>query len=90
MISFLNCTGKAVLKLILSLTYQEKDRTVNQEFEVSTDKVYKVSAADNNAGIVTFNGRITGFTMTNERETLSFVNGNTKPREMQIYRLKIL
>ena len=79
MVSFLTCTAKAVLKLILEISYQAKDKIVNQVIEVGTDKIYKITVADNMTGLRTYNCRITGYTMCNTDEVLSFVNQNTKP-----------
>lgn len=79
MINFLTCEAKAVIKLMLDLSYQEGRDIVHKIIEVDTDTVYKITVADNNYGIKTLNGRIVSFTMCPEREVLSFVNQNTKP-----------
>lgn len=79
MINFLKCEAKAVIKLMLDLSYQEGRDIVHKIIEVDTDTVYKITVADNNYGIKTLNGRIVSFTMCPEREVLSFVNQNTKP-----------
>lgn len=79
MINFLKCEAKAVIKLILDLSYQEGRDIAHKIIEVDTDTVYKITVADNNYGIKTLNGRIVSFTMCPEREVLSFVNQNTKP-----------
>lgn len=77
---FLSCNGQAVIKLELKFAFQDqKGKVFNTDIEVSPDKVYRVVAADNTAGIVTYIGRIVAFTMCPETETLSFVNNNTKP-----------
>lgn len=87
MISFLTCNAKAVLKLILEVSYQDKDKIRTQTFEVATDKVYKITVADATAGLRTYNCRITGYTMCTADEVLSFVNPKTKP--MVVDTLKI-
>lgn len=79
MISFLTCNAKAVLKLILEVSYQDKDRICTQAFEVATDKVYKITVADATAGLRTYNCRIVGYTMCSTDEVLEFVNPYTKP-----------
>lgn len=79
MISFLTCNAKAVLRLILEINYQEKNRIINKSFEVDNKTIYKITVADNMAGLRTYNGRIIGYTMCPEEEVLSFVNSNTKP-----------
>lgn len=79
MISFLTCNAKAVLKLILEVSYQDKDRICTQTFEVATDKVYKITVADATAGLRTYNCRIVGYTMCSTDEVLEFVNPYTKP-----------
>jgi hypothetical protein len=79
MVSFLTCNAKAVLRLILEVSYQKKDKIATQTFYVSSDKVYKITVADNMTGLRTYNCRITGYTMCTTEEVLSFVNQNTKP-----------
>ena len=54
MISFLTCNAKAVLKLILEISYQEKNRIVNKSFEVDNKTIYKITVADNMAGLRTY------------------------------------
>lgn len=79
MVSFLTCNAKAVLRLILEVSYQKKDKIAKCVYEISSDKVYKITVADNMTGLYTYNARITGYTMCNTEEVLSFVNQNTKP-----------
>ena len=79
MISFLTCNAKATLRLIIELSYQEKDKIAKQTFEVDNATIYKITVADNMTGLRTYNCRITGYTMCNTDEVLSFVNQNTKP-----------
>ena len=42
MISFLTCDAKAILRLIIELSYQDKDKIAKQTFEVdnATDKQF--------------------------------------------------
>lgn len=87
MISFLTCEAKAVLTLRLTVSYQEKDRIVKKAFEISSDKIYKITVADNMTGLYTYNARITGYTMCNTEEVLSFVNQNTKPTVVDTIKL---
>ncbi len=79
MISFLTCNANAVLKLILNISYQEKDKIKSKSIEVDTDTIYKITVADNMLGLNTYNGRIISFTMNTEDTPLNFVNSNTKP-----------
>lgn len=79
MINFLKCEGRAVIRLILEVSYQEKNKIVHKVIEVSSDNVYKIKVVDNINGIKTICGRIISFTMCPEREVLSYVNKNTKP-----------
>lgn len=79
MINFLKCEGKAVIRLILELSYQEKNKIAHKVIEVSSDNVYRIKAVDSINGIKTICGRIISFTMCPEREVLSYVNKNTKP-----------
>lgn len=79
MINFLKCEGKAVIRLILELSYQEKNKIAHKVIEVSSDNVYRIKAVDSINGIKTICGRIISFTMCPEREILSYVNKNTKP-----------
>lgn len=79
MVSFLTCNAKAVLRLVLEVSYQKKDKIAKCVYEISSDKVYKITVADNMTGLRTYNARITGYTMCNTEEVLSFVNQNTKP-----------
>ena len=79
MINFLKCEGKAVIRLILELSYQEKNNIAHKVIEVSSDNVYRIKAVDSINGIKTICGRIISFTMCPEREVLSYVNKNTKP-----------
>ena len=74
MISFLTCEAKAVLTLRLTVSYQKKDRIVKKAFEISSDKIYKITVADNMAGLYTYNARITGYTISGNIEELSSVN----------------
>ena len=79
MINFLKCEGRAVIRLILELSYQEKNNIAHKVIEVSSDNVYRIKVADSINGIKTICGRIISFTMCPEREVLSYVNKNTKP-----------
>lgn len=79
MINFLKCEGKAVIRLILELSYQEKNKIAHKVIEVSSDNVYRIKVIDSINGIKTICGRIISFTMCPEREILSYVNKNTKP-----------
>lgn len=79
MINFLKCEGRAVIRLILELSYQEKNNIAHKVIEVSSDNVYRIKAVDSINGIKTICGRIISFTMCPEREVLSYVNKNTKP-----------
>lgn len=79
MINFLKCEGRAVIRLILELSYQEKNNIAHKVIEVSSDNVYRIKVVDSINGIKTICGRIISFTMCPEREVLSYVNKNTKP-----------
>lgn len=82
MISFLTCEAKCILKLVLNISYQEKDKVCNQIFEVSSDKVYKITVADNMTGLRTYNARITGYTMntkSNSALVLYYANTDIEP-----------
>lgn len=79
MISFLTCNAKAILRLIIELSYQEKDKIAKQTFEVDNATIYKITVADNMSGLRTYVCRITGYTMCTTEEVLSFVNQNTQP-----------
>ena len=79
MINFLKCEGKAIIKLVLELSYQERNKITHKVIEISNDNVYRITVADGIAGIKTISGRIVSFTMCPEREVLSYVNKNTKP-----------
>lgn len=80
MINFLKCDAKAILKLVLELSYQScNGKIAHEQIEIDTDTVYKITIADNMNGLETLNGRITAFTMCPEREVMSFVNQKTKP-----------
>ena len=39
MINFLKCEGRAVIRLILELSYQEKNNIAHKVIEVSSDNV---------------------------------------------------
>ena len=79
MINFLKCEGRAVIRLILELSYQEKNKIAHKVIEISSDNVYRIKVVDSINGIKTICGRIISFTMCLEREVLSYVNKNTKP-----------
>lgn len=79
MINFLKCEGRAVVRLILELSYQEKNNIAHKVIEVCSDNVYRIKAVNSINGIKTICGRIISFTMCPEREVLSYVNKNTKP-----------
>lgn len=79
MINFLKCDAKAIIKLILELSYQERNRIAHEVIEVDNNTVYRFTVADNMSGMKTLTGRITAFTMCPEREVMSFVNQNVKP-----------
>ena len=79
MINFLKCDAKAIIKLILDLSYQERNKIAHKVIEVDNNTVYKFTVADNMSGMKTLTGRITAFTMCPEREVMSFVNQNVKP-----------
>jgi hypothetical protein len=79
MISFLTCNAKAVLRLVIEVSYQRSDKIAKQTFEVGSDTIYKITVADNMTGLRTYVCRITGYTMCTTEEVLSFVNQNTQP-----------
>lgn len=79
MINFLKCDAKAIIKLILNLSYQERNKIAHKVIEVDNNTVYRFTVADNMSGMKTLTGRITAFTMCPEREVMSFVNQNIKP-----------
>lgn len=79
MINFLKCDAKAIIKLILDLSYQERNKIAHKIIEVDNNTVYRFTVADNMSGMKTLTGRITAFTMCPEREVMSFVNQNVKP-----------
>lgn len=79
MINFLKCDAKAIIKLILDLSYQERNKISHKVIEVDNNTVYRFTVADNMSGMKTLTGRITAFTMCPEREVMSFVNQNVKP-----------
>ena len=79
MINFLKCDAKAIIKLVLDLSYQNNSKITHKVIEVDTNSVYKITVADNDCGIHTLNGRIISFTMCPTREVLSYVNKDTKP-----------
>lgn len=79
MINFLKCDAKAIIKLVLDLSYQERNRIAHEVIEVDNNTVYRFTVADNMSGMKTLTGRITAFTMCPEREVMSFVNQNVKP-----------
>lgn len=87
MINFLTCEAKAVIKLVLELSYQEKNKIAHKVIEVDTSSVYKITVASNMNGLSTFNGRIVSFTMCPEREVLSYVNKDTKPSVVDTIRI---
>lgn len=79
-ISFLSCNAKAVLKLVLEVSYQRKDRIAKQVLQVDSDKIYKITVADNMTGLRTYNCRIIGYTMCNTDEVLTcYANDDTTP-----------
>ena len=79
MINFLKCDAKAIIKLILDLSHQERNKIAHKVIEVDNNTVYRFTVADNMSGMKTLTGRITAFTMCPEREVMSFVNQNVKP-----------
>lgn len=79
MINFLKCDAKAIIKLVLDLSYQERNKIAHKVIEVDNNTVYRFTVADNMSGMKTLTGRITAFTMCPEREVMSFVNQNVKP-----------
>lgn len=102
MINFLTCDAKAILKLILDISYQDKKNITHKIIEVDTNSIYKISFVDNECGLFTINGRIISFTMAPTRESLSNVTKDTKPtvvdtitvdcsdnRESKIYKINV-
>lgn len=90
MISFLTCEAKCVVKLVLDLSYQEKNKIVKNTFEVSTDKVYKITVADNMTGLRTYNAKIIGYTMntkSNDATVMYYFDTNTKPTVVDTLRI---
>ena len=79
MINFLKCDATAIIKLILDLSYQERNKIAHKVIEVDNNTVYRFTVADNMSGMKTLTGRIIAFTMCPEREVMSFVNQNVKP-----------
>ena len=79
MINFLKCDAKAIIKLILELSYQDKNNIRHEIIEVETDTIYRITAIDSIHGIETLIGRIKSFTLCPEREVLSYINQDTKP-----------
>ena len=79
-ISFLSCNAKAVLKLVLEVSYQRKNAIAKQVLQVDSDKIYKITVADNMTGLRTYNCRIIGYTMCNTDEVLTcYANDDTTP-----------
>ena len=79
MINFLKCDAKAIIKLILELSYQDKNNIRHEVIEVDTNTIYRITAIDSIHGIETLIGRIKSFTLCPEREVLSYINQDTKP-----------
>ena len=51
MINFLKCDAKAIIKLVLDLSYQERNRIAHEVIEVDNNTVYRFTVADNLSGI---------------------------------------
>ena len=79
MINFLKCDAKAIIKLILELSSQDKNNIRHEVIEVNTDTIYRITVIDSIHGIETLIGRIKSFTLCPEREVLSYINQDTKP-----------
>jgi len=87
MISFLTCNAKATLNLSLEVTYQDKDKIHTHVYYIDSDKIYKLTVADNMAGLVTYNCRITGYSSFVDCNTLKCINQNTKPIVIDIIKI---
>ena len=55
MINFLKCDAKAIIKLILDLSYQERNKIAHKVIEVDNNTVYRFTVADNMSGIKIIN-----------------------------------
>lgn len=85
--NFLTCKAKAILNLVLEVDFQGKNGIRKKIIQVDSDTVYKITVADNMAGLMTYNCRIVGYTMATEKEVLSYVNNNTKPTAVDTLKL---
>lgn len=74
MSTFLNCKGEAYFQLKLVLRYQEREGLKVQEVFVNSKNDYKITVADNEYGVCTYNCKIVGFTLANKPDPRSLVN----------------
>lgn len=78
MVTFLSCDAKVKYQLQLDVDYQSDKGKETKSIIVDSDTEYKLSIADNEYGLVTYNCRITGFTMQAGSYTPAIVNRKTK------------
>lgn len=67
MITFLNCEAKISFKLNLIVKYQGKKGIETKNIEIKPNTEYKISVADNEYGLVTYNCRIVNYTVDKKR-----------------------
>ena len=76
--TFLNCVGEAYFNLRLVVRNQDKDGLKETSIDVKSNCTYKITVADNEYGINTYDCRIVGFTIANKPDNRSLVNYDKK------------
>lgn len=79
MITFLSCNAKVKFQLLLDIQYQDKEGRKGKQLEIDSDTQYKISVADNDYGLITYNCRVTGYTINAGNTPAAIVNRRTKP-----------
>lgn len=74
MLNFLSCDAQSVSKLMIDISFQDKNTIRHKKFEVDTSTIYKITVADNMTGLKTYNCRIIGYSMCPTEEVLCFVS----------------
>lgn len=76
MITFLSCNANIKFQLQITIKYQDDSGVGENTLDIDSDTEYKISVADNDYGLKTYNCRITGYTISPYKLYGSYANPN--------------
>lgn len=72
--TFLECNGEAYFTMRLVVKNQGENGVEESIIPIDSSKSYKIVVFDQSKGLITYDCKITGFTMANKPDARSFVN----------------